>query len=52
MKANEILIGNSISGNGWKKFSALTLVWAATALVASAQTVTTLQLPTQRWGKS
>jgi len=42
MKANEILIGNSISGNGWKKFSALTLVWAATALVASAQTVTTL----------
>jgi len=42
MKANEILIGNPLSGNGWKKFFALTLVWAATALVASAQTVTTL----------
>ena len=32
----------SLRGNGWKKFFALTLVWMATALLAPAQTVTTL----------
>lgn len=31
-----------LHGNGWKKFFALTLVLMATALVASAQTITTL----------
>jgi uncharacterized repeat protein (TIGR03803 family) len=31
-----------VRGNGWKKCFALTLLWMATALVASAQTVTTL----------
>jgi hypothetical protein len=31
-----------LQGNGWKKFFALTLLLMATALVASAQTVTTL----------
>src|SRR6266481_9237641 len=40
--ANDLLIGNPLRGNGWKKVFALTLVWMATALVASAQTVTTL----------
>ena len=42
MKANEILIGNPLGGNGWEKFFALTLLWVATALAASAQNVTTL----------
>jgi uncharacterized repeat protein (TIGR03803 family) len=32
----------SLRGNGWKKFFALTLVWMATALLAPAQTLTTL----------
>jgi uncharacterized repeat protein (TIGR03803 family) len=40
--ANDLLIGNPLRGNGWKKFFALTLVWVATALLAPAQTVTTL----------
>jgi len=31
-----------LRGNGGKKFFALTLLWMATALVASAQTITTL----------
>src|SRR5258707_4730816 len=40
--ANDLLIENPPRGNGWKKFFALTLVLMATALVASAQTITTL----------
>src|SRR5258705_9844501 len=40
--ANDLLIENPLRGNGWKKFFALTLVLMATALVASAQTITTL----------
>ncbi len=40
--ANDLLIGNPLRGNGWKKVFALTLVWMATALLASAQTLTTL----------
>ena len=40
--ANDLLIGNPLRGNGWKKFFALTLVWMATALLAPAQTLTTL----------
>ena len=40
--ANDLLIGNPLRGNGWKKCFALTLLWMATALVASAQTITTL----------
>jgi uncharacterized repeat protein (TIGR03803 family) len=40
--ANDLLIGNPLRGNGWKKCFALTLVLMATALVASAQTITTL----------
>src|SRR6266852_9123457 len=40
--ANDLLIGNPLRGNGWKKFFALTLVLMATALVAYAQTITTL----------
>jgi len=32
-----------LRGNGGKKFFALTLLWMATAFVASAQTITTLQ---------
>src|SRR5258708_8300367 len=40
--ANDLLIENPLPGNGWKKFFALTLVLMATALVASAQTITTL----------
>jgi uncharacterized repeat protein (TIGR03803 family) len=40
--ANDRLIGNPLRGNGWKKGFALTLVWMATALLASAQTLTTL----------
>ena len=43
---NSTLEGNSMEstlrGNGWKKCVALTLLWMATALVASAQTITTL----------
>ena len=40
--ANDLLIENPLRGNGWKKFFALTLVWMATALLAPAQTLTTL----------
>src|SRR5258706_8133787 len=40
--ANDLLIENPLRRNGWKKFFALTLVLMATALVASAQTITTL----------
>jgi len=40
--AYDLLIENPLSGNGWKKCFALTLVLMATALVASAQTITTL----------
>src|SRR5713226_1085742 len=40
--ANDLLIGNPLRGSGWKKVFALTLVWMATALLASAQTLTTL----------
>jgi len=40
--ANDLLIENPPRGNGWKKLFALTLVLMATALVASAQTITTL----------
>src|SRR3989449_5577347 len=40
--ANDLLIENPLPGNGWKKCFALTLVLMATALVASAQTITTL----------
>ena len=40
--ANDLLIGNPLRGNGWKKFFALTVVLMATALLASAQTLTTL----------
>ena len=40
--ANDLLIGNPLRGNGWKKCFAFTLVLMATALLASAQTVTTL----------
>src|SRR6266403_3489360 len=40
--ANDLLIENPPRGNGWKKFLALTLILMATALVASAQTITTL----------
>src|SRR5216683_8032522 len=40
--ANDLSIGNPLRGNGWKKFFALTLLWMTTALLASAQTVTTL----------
>src|SRR5258706_5602164 len=40
--ANDLLIENPPRGNGWKKVFALTLVLMATALVASAQTITTL----------
>jgi hypothetical protein len=40
--ANDLLIGNPLRGNGWKKFFALMLLWMATALLVSAQTVTTL----------
>src|SRR6266478_8619409 len=40
--ANDLLIENPLPGNGWKKCFALTLLWMATALVASAQTITTL----------
>src|SRR5229473_2718008 len=40
--ANDLLIENPLRGNGWKKFFTLTLVLMATALVASAQTITTL----------
>jgi len=32
----------TLRGNGWKKFFALTLLWMTTALLASAQTITTL----------
>src|SRR6267143_7182970 len=39
--ANDLLIENPPRGNGWKKLFALTLVLMATALVASAQTITT-----------
>src|SRR6267378_3693902 len=40
--ANDLLIENPPRGNGWKKLFALTLVLMTTALVASAQTITTL----------
>src|SRR5580704_18901203 len=39
--ANDLLIENP-RGNGGKKFFALALLWMAMALVASAQTITTL----------
>ena len=39
---NDLLIGNPLRGNGYKKFFALMLVWMATALLASAQTLTTV----------
>ena len=37
---NDQLIWNLLLGNRWKRFFALTMVWMATSLVASAQTVT------------
>ena len=39
---NDQLIWNLLFGKGWKRFFDLTMVWIATTLVASAQTVTVL----------